>query len=207
MKGVRMPDNDVLCQRLQAGQVDALSDFLEQHRPQLLAFIERRLGDALRRKVEPQDIYQEMAVAALKGISATDLSDRDPFGWLCQIAEQRIIDTSRKFASQKRSSDRELALQAPSDDAEKEWLSVLAASITSPSGAFARAERHEQLQRAIAELPAETRDVLKWRYVENMATKDIAAKIGKTDGAVRVMLTRTIHRLQEILTDQGMTSM
>lgn len=201
-----MRDADALRQCLQAGQTEALSEFLELHRPQLLAFIERRVSETLRRKVEPQDIFQEMAIAALKALPATDLSDREPFGWLCQVAEQRIIDASRRFQSQKRSSDRELALHAPAGDGEQEWLSVLAASITSPSGACARAERHAHLQRAINELTEETRSILKWRYVDNLPTKEIAAKIGKSDGAVRVLLTRTIHRLQEILMNDGMTS-
>jgi RNA polymerase sigma-70 factor, ECF subfamily len=40
---------------------------------------------------------------------------------------------------------------------------------------------------------------LRLRYVDNLATKEIAVKIGKTDGAVRVMLTRCVAKLQKLL--------
>ena len=90
------PD-DALVRRLRAGEAQALGEFLEACRPRLTAFVERNLGAALRRKAEPQDVFQETAVYALNALPHTDLSQRDPFGWLCQIAEQRIIDLHRKF--------------------------------------------------------------------------------------------------------------
>jgi len=40
---------------------------------------------------------------------------------------------------------------------------------------------------------------LRLRYVEGLPSKQIAQQLGKTDGAVRVMLTRSINRLQAIL--------
>src|SRR5207253_8611400 len=67
---------------------EGLVALLESRRPQLMAYIERRLGAGLRRKIEPPDIYQETAVAALNAWPTLDLGDRDPFGWLCQVAEQ-----------------------------------------------------------------------------------------------------------------------
>src|SRR5436190_9197166 len=77
---------------LPANTPEELVALLEGRRPQLLAYIERRLGTALRRKVEPLDIYQETAIAALNAWPSLDLGSRDPFGWLCQVAEQRIVD-------------------------------------------------------------------------------------------------------------------
>lgn len=172
---------------------------LEGRRPQLLAYIERRLGTALRRKVEPPDIYQEMAVAALNAWPTLDLGGRDPFGWLCQIAEQRIVDAHRRFAARKRASDREVSANATPPDASRELIDLLAGTLTSASQALARNERQLKLEAAVAQLPEESRDVLRWRYVDGLPTKEIAGNIGKSDGAVRVMLTRTLHKLQELL--------
>jgi RNA polymerase sigma-70 factor (ECF subfamily) len=145
------------------------------------------------------DVYQETAVAALQAWPTADLGDRDPFGWLCQIAEQRIVDLSRRFGARKRAADREVPLNAPAIGASKEFLDLLAASLTSPSSAFARDERAVRLNAAIAQLPRENQDILRWRYVDGLPTKEIAAKVGKSDGAVRVLLTRTLHKLQAIL--------
>jgi len=177
----------------------ALADLLERSRPQLLGYIERRLGEALRKKVESPDVYQETAVAALQAWPNAELGDRDPFGWLCQIAEQRIVDLSRRFAARKRAADREVPLNARAIGASREFLDLLAASLTSASSVAARDERAARLNDAIAQLPKESQEVLRWRYVDGLPTKEIAAKIGKSDGAVRVLLTRTLHKLQSIL--------
>ena len=134
----------------------ALAELLEQSRPQLLAYIDRRLGEALRKKVEPLDVYQETAVAALQAWPNADLGDREPFGWLCQIAEQRIVDLSRRFAARKRAVDREVPLNARAAGASREFLDLLAASLTSASSAVGRDERAARLNDAIAQLPKES---------------------------------------------------
>jgi RNA polymerase sigma-70 factor (ECF subfamily) len=192
-------DENQLRDRVRAHDPAALADFLQHFRPQLLAYIDRNLGVVLRKKVEPQDIWQETAMAAIHALPKADLSDRDPFGWLCQIAQQRIIDASRKHAAQKRDSQFEIALNSPAGDSSRDWMSVLAASITSPSAAVARDERHGQLYEAIQGLPPDVQEVLRWRYVEDLPTKEIATRLGKTDVAVRVLLSRTVQKLQELM--------
>ena len=52
---------------------------------------------------------------------------------------------------------------------------------------------------ALDSLPTEQRDALRMRYLEGLPSKDIAERLKKTDGAVRVMLTRSLAKLQELL--------
>jgi len=47
-------------------------------------------------------------------------------------------------------------------------------------------------------LPPEQREAIRMRYVEGLATKAIAARLGRSDVSVRVMLSRTIQKLQEL---------
>ena len=49
---------DDLTGRVRRRDPQALAEFLQAHRPQLMAFIERQLGTALRRKVEPDDVFR-----------------------------------------------------------------------------------------------------------------------------------------------------
>ena len=193
--------DDPLVFRLRAGEAQALAEFLEDRRRPLLAFIERSLGASLRRKVEPQDVLQETAVSALNALSHTDLSQREPFSWLCQIADQRIIDLHRKFfGSKKRDAGREASLDAlAGGSGQRLLIDLLIASLTSPSMAVVRDERQRLLMEAIAALPEESRTALRLRYVENLPSKEIADRLGKSDGAVRVLLTRTLNRLQQLL--------
>lgn len=176
-----------------------LAAFLEQRRPALLAFVEHRLGPTLRGKLEPQDVLQEVAIKALQELPQTDLSGKDPFGWLCHLAEQCIIDDHRHFAAGKRAAAREQPGNVPVGDGSQDLVALLAASMTTPSQAVVRSEREKRLRAAIASFPAEHRETLRLRYGEGLATKDIARRLNKTDVATRVLLTRLVQRLQELL--------
>ena len=60
-------------------------------------------------------------------------------------------------------------------------------------------QREARLAEALAALPEEQREALRLRYVEGLPSKQIAQQLGKTDGAVRVMLTRSLAKLQTML--------
>jgi RNA polymerase sigma-70 factor, ECF subfamily len=177
----------------------AFAAFLEQRRPALIAYVDGRLGSTLKGKVEPQDIAQEVAIKALRELPNMDLSNRDPFGWLCQLAEQCVIDAHRHFAASKRAAGREQAGNIKPAEGSQDFVSLLAASMTTPTQAVVRNERETNLRAAIATLPEDQREVLRMRYVEGLATKDIAKRLMKTDVAIRVMLTRLVQHLQDLL--------
>lgn len=192
---------DELVERVRRGDRQALGELILARRPQLLNFIERNLSGALRRKVEPDDILQDTSADAVRSLPGVDLTERDPFGWLCQIAERRIIDAHRRFfGSQKRNAAREVALDAAGSEPRRGGLiDMLVASMTSASKAFSRNQREMRLHEALAELSEEQRTALHLRYVEGLPSKEIAERLGKTDGSVRVLLTRSLRRLQALL--------
>jgi len=195
--------NDVQ-ERIRRRDAQALAELLQSHRPQLMAFIERQLGAALRRKVEPEDIFQEASAEAVRALPTAELGDREPFSWLCQIAERRIIDLHRRFfEAQKRDAGREVPLGSGggTDTQPAGLINMLVATLTTPSQAYSRNAREARLQEALAKLPAEQREALRLRYVESLPSKQIAERLGKSDAAVRVMLTRSLKKLHELLDD------
>ncbi len=196
-----MPDDtsSTLADRVRAGDAAALAAFLEERRPALLAFVERRLGPALRGKLEPQDVLQELAVKALRELPRAEFGDRDPFGWLCHLAEQCIVDGHRHFAAGKRAVSRERPGNVPVGEGSQDFLALLTVSLTTPSQAVVRNERQRRLQQAVASLPEEHREALRLRYAEGLPTKEVARRLNKTDVATRVLLSRLVQRLQELL--------
>lgn len=201
-----MDDVDKLVERLKGGDTEALVAFIDARRPQLLAFIERSTSDQLRKIVEAVDILQEVSINAIDGLDAIELGDRDPFNWLCQLAERRIIDAHRKYiGAQKRSANKEVGLQTPRAGSDQQGLiDILVASITSPSGVFSRGQREFELLKAMDDLPEEAREALRMRYVENLPSKEIAEKLGKSDGAIRVLLSRSLDRLERKLSENSL---
>ncbi len=192
----------ILVERVRRGDALALAEYVQAKRPQLLGFIEKQLSGALRRKVEPEDLLQEISAEAVRVLGQVDLTEREPFSWLCQISERRIIDAHRRFfGAQKRDAGREVPLQGGrgADDERSPLVDLLIVSMTSPSSAFSRNHREGLLIAALEKLPPEQRDALRMRYVEGLPSKEIADRMQKTDGAIRVMLTRSLKRLQEIL--------
>ena len=175
------------------GQI-ALLELLEERRPSLTAFVERRLGGTVRGKVETQDILQEVAIRALRGSPP----EGDAFGWLCRLAEQCIIDTARHFSADKRDVDREQSGKR-TPEGDRDLIALIAASLTTPSQAAVRSERQRRLDDALAVLPEEHRETLQLRYAEGLSTGEIATRLNKTDVAVRVMLTRIIQKLRDLL--------
>jgi len=197
-----MSDSDErLIEQIKAGDRDALATFIEQKQPQLLAFIEKRMSDRLRSKIEAADILQELTVASLNSVEDVELGDRDPFSWLCQQAERRIIDTHRHhFGAQKRAAHNEVGLHAPLGGSEDgQIVDLLSASMTSASSAFSRQQKEYHMLQALEQLPEDAREALRLRYLEGLPSKEIAERLGKTDGATRVLLSRSLARLQEIL--------
>jgi RNA polymerase sigma-70 factor (ECF subfamily) len=199
-------DDNPLIDRVRQHDLAALAEYVDAHRRPLLAYIERQLGPGLRRKIEADDIYQEASVEAVRALPEADLSERDVFGWLCQIAERRIIDAHRRFfGAQKRDAGREVPLGTPGGDSQHAAIiDLLVASMTTPTQALSRNMKEVQLLEALATLPDEQREALRLRYVEGLPSKEIAARLGKSDGSVRVMLTRALGRLQQILGPDAM---
>ena len=198
------PDDQQLLERIRGGDTQAFAEYLQQCQPRVLAYIERQLGTALRRRVEPDDLFQEISIDCVRSLPDIDLSQRDPFGWMCQMVDRRIVDAHRRyFGTQKRDAGREVRLGGPGGPTGQAGLiNMLAASMTSPSRAFSRNQREFHLMQAVESLPEEQRQALHLRYVENLPTKEISQRLDKSDVAVRVMLTRSLRKLQQLLGDE-----
>jgi RNA polymerase sigma-70 factor (ECF subfamily) len=65
--------------------------------------------------------------------------------------------------------------------------------------AVVRSERQRRLMEVMATLPDEHREALRLRYGEGLPTKQVAEKLGKSDVATRVLLSRLVQQLQEKL--------
>lgn len=198
-----MPEESQLIKRMRQGDTQALAEYLVQIRAPLLAFIQRHLGPALRSKLEPEDLLQDVSAEAVRCLGSANLADRDPFGWLCQIAERRTIDAHRRlFGAQKRDAGREVPIAAGDGSERGRLIDFMVATMTTASQAMSRNEREIRLFDALASLPEEQRRAIHLRYVEGLPTKEIAELLGKSNVAVRVMLSRTLDKLHQMLEPQ-----
>jgi RNA polymerase sigma-70 factor (ECF subfamily) len=193
--------NTTIVARLRSGDEAALAQFIEANRPALLGFLHARIGAHLAKKLEAEDILQDASLEALRSLDKAPLAEWEPLHWLFQICERKIIDAHRRhFESQKRDASREASIPDGSEAAGG-LGNLLAASMTTPSAAFSRDQRQLAMLAAMDTLPADQREALRLRYLVGLPSKEIAEKLGKTDGAVRVMLSRSLAKLQELLAE------
>jgi RNA polymerase sigma-70 factor (ECF subfamily) len=62
-----------------------------------------------------------------------------------------------------------------------------------------RREDEILLADALAELPADYRDVIVIRHIEGLPFEEVAQRMGRSAGAVRMLWLRALKRLREVL--------
>jgi len=131
------------------------------------------------------------------------LSEYKPMQWLQQIARRRVVDAHRfHFDAKRRDAGKQQSIHAPSTGSDEMGLEqLLAASMTTPSAAMSQNNRLSRMHMAIEQLSEEQKSAVRMRYVDGLATKQIAEKLGKTDVAVRVLLSRSMRELEKRLQD------
>jgi len=78
---------------------------------------------------------------------------------------------------------------------------LLVSSITSPSAVVSRNFRLNRVNDALLELGDEVATIVRMRYVDGLSTSEIAGRLNKTDVSVRVMLSRSLKKLTDMLGD------
>ncbi|TWT87664.1 RNA polymerase sigma factor [Pseudobythopirellula maris] len=194
--------SDALIERVRQRDPAALADYLDAVRRRMIGFIKSLCSDRLLSVVELDDLYQEVSATALTGLATAPLDEYAPIDWLQQIARRRVIDAHRfHFEAQRRDAGRQQSMHAQADSSVGGMEALLVASITSPSAAFSRDVRMDRMQQAMGELTEEQQTAIRLRYAEGLPTKEIAERLGKTDVAVRVLLSRSMRQLEKQLED------
>ncbi len=125
-----------------------------------------------------------------------DRPDHEVLAYLRRALTNNLIDVTRKFSHDR--DDLPPNVMADTSMRLENWI---AAEHTSPSEKADRNERFTQLATALSELPDGQRIVVEMRYLLGMKVTDIAQQLGKSEGAVSVMLHRAVTALRGVLTE------
>jgi len=180
---------------------ESFSQWLEANRSYLLVLLDQKTSPRLRSKIDCEDLLQDAASRAVKSVSRLHLTNSEAMPWFLQVINHTIIDAHRHhFGAQKRDAARELSANAnlhSQPDQQDQLADLLAASITSPSQAFSQQVRLSRLQEALSQMPEEARQAIQWRFMDSLSSQEIATRLNKSDGAVRVLLSRTLSHALE----------
>ncbi len=95
--------------------------------------------------------------------------------------------------------DRELSLEAALAESSRRLGNALAAPGSSPSEHAGRQELELRLADALSRLPADYAEVILLRNVEALPHEEVARRMGRGTGAVRMLWVRALARLREEL--------
>jgi RNA polymerase sigma-70 factor (ECF subfamily) len=106
----------------------------------------------------------------------------------------------RHIKARRRSVNREEPL-APvwPDESALRLAERLASGRSGPSGQLLRDELRERVQAALNQLGERDREVLVLRHLEQLSTRETAAVLGISEGAVKVRHLRALERLRDLL--------
>jgi RNA polymerase sigma-70 factor (ECF subfamily) len=186
-----------LLRHAQDGDRDALNELYNRYVMRVLAAVRARLGAELRQKVESWDIVQEAMLASLKDVQKFDQEREGAFlNWLDKIVENRIRDQIDRFRAGKRDHRREVPQVGPhSTDSSNPQDIPDKSGLPSPSQALILTEDLARLEKAMDQLPPESRELIVAVKIEGQSYQEIGANVGKTADAVRMQVNRAIALL------------
>ena len=199
----REPENlERLIDRARGHDEAALAQLLDANAQRLLESVRAELGDRLRQRLESQDVMQQVYLDALRDIGRfEDRGDDAFFQWLRRIAINRICDADRRgFQAAKRRGEVRAA-----DLGRDASIAGLFEAIRAPGGrpsmAAGLGEDVGLLEGALEQLSEDHRKVIELRYLSQLNVAETAARMERSERAVRSLCVRALIRLRELLGD------
>lgn len=169
-----------LVYRAKDGDRAAFDVLVERFHERLRGFVDSRLGEHLRPKVDVDDILQDAYVRALESLDGFSWKDEQSFySWLRGIAEHVVLYAAQKYRRE----------EAPIKSAP-------AAGDPSPSRARRREERFERLQAALTGLSVDHQEVIRLARLERLRIGEIAKRMNRSEDAVHQLLARALRKLK-----------
>jgi RNA polymerase sigma-70 factor, ECF subfamily len=205
-----MPLNaEQLLKQAQAGVPECLGRLMEYYGNYLKLLVAMHLDEKLQARCSPSDVVQETYCEAHRDFKKFQGRTAAEFlAWLKMILVNNMArEVEKHILAAKRDVRREIPLDAMRAAMERSAArieSVFADQGPSPSSNVYRHEHAVLLANQLAELPADYRKVIVLRHGEGLPFADIARRMGRSAGAVRMLWLRAIGQLRERMSAGGM---
>jgi RNA polymerase sigma-70 factor (ECF subfamily) len=160
----------------------AAAELYRLHAPSILAYLRMHTSSW----EEAEDVLVDVFLAALEKENFGTLRESEQRSWLWRVARNKVVDAFR--AAQRRQ------FQPLEDIAE----TVYDDDDLAPEQFALRQEEYHQLYASIQNLSTLQQQVLRLRFVHELRCAEIATALGKSEAAVRMLLSRTLNLLRSI---------
>lgn len=193
------PDWGTLLSAARRGDVAARDALWGRYRPWLRILAQTQLGRRLAGKFDASDVAQQALLEACRALPQfRGRSEVEFLAWLRQVLAHALAHEVRRYeGTGKRDVGREVSIDRDLQDSSLRLAAVLAAPGPSPSGHAVDHEQQLRLADILARLPDEYREVIVLRNLDGLAHEEVAARMGRSVGAVRMLWVRALARLRE----------
>ena len=195
MWGSKVPQDD-------AGAVARL---LATHFPVLRSRADARMDWALKARLEPEDILQEVYVDVFRQVDRFEDRGPDSFlNWVLTILDSKLVDAHRALHRQKRDVARELPARVRGGTGSC-WSLVdqLYADSGTPSRVVRKEEAVGALMACMSQLSDLHRQVLRLRILEGSSVADVGDRLGKSPAVIVALTRRALEALRECMDRLG----
>ena len=164
---------------VQAAQNDpAKFDVLyELHFERVYYFLARRVRD----RAIAEDLTSEVFHKALANLAAYEWRGAPFSAWLFRIAANALADQHKRSSREQPSSGKANDPNEHPDPSSPDMEAI---------------DYHARLFRLVDHLPAVQRQVIRERFVEQRSIREIAARLNKTEGAIKQLQFRALQALR-----------
>jgi RNA polymerase sigma-70 factor (ECF subfamily) len=189
-----------LITQARAADSQALDRLLELYRNYLRLLARTGIDAAQRRKLDPSDLVQETMLKASQHFGGfRGRTEAELAAWLRRILAQCLIDHARRYRTAGRNVLRERSL-ADVLNRSSAALSALVARPRENSHSLPRGrDAGLILAEAMAELADDHREVITLRNLEQLEWAQVAAKMGRSPDAVRMLWVRALKQLRPLV--------
>lgn len=195
------PSLALLLGALRQGDGAAQGEILLRYQSWLWLLARLQLDSRFRGKFDASDIVQQTLLEACRALPQfRGDTEAELRAWLRQILAHVLAHEIRRYhGTQQRDVDREVSLDQALAQSSQRLGDMLAAPGSSPSQQAARNEQEVLLADVLARLPEDYREVIILRNFEGLPHEEVARRMGRNVGAVRMLWVRALARLRQEL--------
>jgi RNA polymerase sigma-70 factor (ECF subfamily) len=193
-----------------AGDRAACETLFARYQPYLLILARGQLGRHLRGKCDASDLVQQTLLEAFRDFTQFQgQREAELLAWLRRMLAHNLYNETRRFATQARAAEREISLdqiRAGLDQSSLMLAQQVPGAGPTPVQDAVRREQSVQVALALARLPEDYQNVLILRVFEDLSAEEVATRMNRTAGAVRMLQMRALAALKEALKEALQTS-
>jgi RNA polymerase sigma-70 factor (ECF subfamily) len=191
------------------GDREAVGNLLALYRNYLHLLARTQIDLHLQGRADPSDVVQETMLEAFRDFAQfRGRTEAELLAWLRRMLIHnlgRLVETHLR--AQKRNARREVSLQRRLDELATSSARVDAALVSQGTSVSIRAEQRERaalLADQLARLKPEYREVIVLRNLEGLSFEEVARRMRRTSGAVRMLWLRALDHLKQFLEQEDL---